>query len=150
MSIINLQSYENLQSVGNHVGVAEPFLMRMAHGAPMPVSDKTREKSTTLHRRMQSKGASASSNCSSEIQILRVSKRFYVSLMLSRLVQVNHFSCIISVVGTSFEHIRKCMGRNFSSLWSTSRFHYSNIAYSLHIHYEVQVFNNNISLRVIL
>ncbi|XP_065622903.1 helicase and polymerase-containing protein TEBICHI isoform X1 [Quercus suber] len=50
------------QSVGNRVGVVEPFLMRMAHGAPLRISKQSSE-------------------------LLRVCKRFYVALILSRLVQ---------------------------------------------------------------
>ncbi|XP_019052387.1 PREDICTED: helicase and polymerase-containing protein TEBICHI isoform X2 [Nelumbo nucifera] len=65
------------QSVGNRVGVVEPFLMRMAHGAPLHISNKSRENRKGPH----------CSNMLSDEQVLRVCKRFYVALILSRLVQ---------------------------------------------------------------
>lgn len=63
------------QSVGNRVGVIEPFLMHMAHGAAMPVRAKSK------------KNTSGGSNSLINEQSLRVSKRFYVALMISRLAQ---------------------------------------------------------------
>ncbi|KAL5850413.1 hypothetical protein ACOSQ3_008468 [Xanthoceras sorbifolium] len=65
------------QSVGNRVGVAEPYLMRMAHGAPMRATHRSRDST---------KGITNNSILSDE-QTLRVCKRFYVALILSRLVQ---------------------------------------------------------------
>ncbi|KAL7596490.1 hypothetical protein Lser_V15G27853 [Lactuca serriola] len=67
------------QSVGNRVGVKEPFLMRMAHGAPTRTSDRSR-------RDVKGLGVSTN-NTLTDDQMLRVSKRFYVALILSRLVQ---------------------------------------------------------------
>lgn len=75
------------QSVGCRVGVAEPFLMRMAHGAPMRTS-KSKEKITGLHGKCQNRLGVATNTQLSHEQSLRVCKRFYVALILSRLVQV--------------------------------------------------------------
>lgn len=74
-----------MQSVGNRVGVIEPFLMHMAHGATMPVRGRP-QRNTTAHNKppVQSSGGNSLVND----QTLRVSKRFYVALMLSRLAQV--------------------------------------------------------------
>ncbi|XP_071919297.1 helicase and polymerase-containing protein TEBICHI isoform X1 [Coffea arabica] len=74
------------KSVGNRVGVQEPFLMRMAHGAPLRTSNRLKNTS---------KGLQAKPNCIamwnsamlSDEQMLRVSRRFYVALILSTLVQ---------------------------------------------------------------
>ncbi|CAN0907001.1 Helicase and polymerase-containing protein TEBICHI [Linum grandiflorum] len=75
------------QSVGNRVGVMEPFLMRMAHGAPMRHSKKSTINSTALRGKLEKHaGLIGNSNLSDE-QALRVCKRFYVALILSRLVQ---------------------------------------------------------------
>ncbi|RZC90345.1 hypothetical protein C5167_031057 [Papaver somniferum] len=72
------------QSVGNRVGVGEPFLMRMAHGAPISV--KSRENKKGLQGRSQNLSVGGTNKLSDE-QTLRVCRRFYVALMLSRLVQ---------------------------------------------------------------
>ncbi|KAK9142494.1 hypothetical protein Syun_011894 [Stephania yunnanensis] len=74
------------QSVGNRVGVDEPFLMRMAHGAPVHVSTKLREIKKGHHQKLQSLNLNRNS-IHSDDQTLRVCKRFYVALILSRLVQ---------------------------------------------------------------
>ncbi|KAL8244776.1 hypothetical protein R6Q59_011034 [Mikania micrantha] len=67
------------KSVGNRVGVQEPFLMRMAHGAPVRNSERSRH---------DVKGLGVSTNgILTHDQMLRVCKRFYVALILSRLVQ---------------------------------------------------------------
>nr|XP_043612753.1 helicase and polymerase-containing protein TEBICHI [Erigeron canadensis] len=67
------------QSVGNRVGVQEPFLMRMAHGAPIRTSERSRHAV---------KGLGVSINgIFTDDQMLRVCKRFYVAQILSRLVQ---------------------------------------------------------------
>ncbi|GJZ08398.1 helicase and polymerase-containing protein TEBICHI isoform X1 [Tanacetum coccineum] len=67
------------QSVGNRVGVQEPFLMRMAHGAPIRNTERSRH---------DMKGLGVSTNgMLTDDQMLRVCKRFYVALILSRLVQ---------------------------------------------------------------
>ncbi|KAF5196228.1 Dna polymerase theta protein [Thalictrum thalictroides] len=75
------------QSVGNRVGVVEPFLMRMSHGAPLRTSHSSRENKKGLHGRPPQNFTK--SNCTpSDEHTLRVCKRFYVALILSRLVQV--------------------------------------------------------------
>ncbi|KAF8407042.1 hypothetical protein HHK36_006167 [Tetracentron sinense] len=78
------------QSVGDRVGVVEPFLMRMAHGAPMQISKKSRENKKGLHDRSQSRIGATNNNFLSDERTLRVCKRFYVALILSRLVQEAH------------------------------------------------------------
>ncbi|CAL4907070.1 unnamed protein product [Urochloa decumbens] len=71
------------QSVGNRVGVIEPFLMHMAHGAAVPVRGRP-QRNTGLRNKS---AAQAGGNSLINEQTLRVSKRFYVALMLSRLTQ---------------------------------------------------------------
>lgn len=61
------------------MGVSEPYLMQMAHGAPNPMQSKQHKKKGTV---------STSSTVLKEVTH-RVSKRFYVALMLSRLVQAS-------------------------------------------------------------
>ncbi|XP_039143908.1 LOW QUALITY PROTEIN: helicase and polymerase-containing protein TEBICHI-like [Dioscorea cayenensis subsp. rotundata] len=75
------------QSVGNRVGVAEPFLMRMAHGAPVPGQNWVRGKKNGPYSRLQKRDVPNNKILLSSEQTLRVAKRFYVALMLSRLVQ---------------------------------------------------------------
>ncbi|XP_042498308.1 helicase and polymerase-containing protein TEBICHI isoform X2 [Macadamia integrifolia] len=74
------------QSVGNRVGVVEPFLMRMAHGVPINASNKSRNKKG-IHNGSRSGVISRNNNMLSDEQMLRICKRFYVALILSRLVQ---------------------------------------------------------------
>ncbi|XP_062109140.1 helicase and polymerase-containing protein TEBICHI [Humulus lupulus] len=74
------------QSVGYRVGVAEPFLMRMAHGAPIRTS-KLKENMSGLRSKCQNQLGITNNTSLSDDQALRVCKRFYVSLILSRLVQ---------------------------------------------------------------
>ncbi|KAK9742154.1 hypothetical protein RND81_03G151800 [Saponaria officinalis] len=75
------------QSVGNRVGVVEPFLMRMAHGAPVRAANRSRNVFKGLHSLIDNQlGVSRCSNLSDD-QSLRVCRRFYVALILSRLVQ---------------------------------------------------------------
>lgn len=74
-----------MQSVGNRVGVIEPFLMHMAHGAAMPVRGRPK-RNTGICNRSPARGSGG--NALINEQALRVSKRFYVALMLSRLAQV--------------------------------------------------------------
>ncbi|XP_077220020.1 MUS308 and mammalian DNA polymerase-like protein isoform X2 [Tasmannia lanceolata] len=74
------------QSVGNRIGIVEPFLMRMAHGAPVHIQDKSKWNKKRLNVRSQSLTVAGNGVLSDE-QMLRVSKRFYVALMLLRLVQ---------------------------------------------------------------
>lgn len=79
-----------MQSVGNRVGVVEPFLMRMAHGAPLRISKQSRDNMKVLHGKSENRLGITNSNMLSDDQPLRVCKRFYVALILSRLVQVLH------------------------------------------------------------
>ncbi|GJM87561.1 hypothetical protein PR202_ga03528 [Eleusine coracana subsp. coracana] len=72
------------QSVGNRVGVIEPFLMHMAHGATMPARGRP-QRNTTAHNKPPAQGSGG--NFLINEHTLRVSKRFYVALMLSRLAQ---------------------------------------------------------------
>ncbi|KAM6544675.1 hypothetical protein CsatB_025411 [Cannabis sativa] len=74
------------QSVGHRVGVAEPFLMRMAHGAPIRTS-KPKENTSGLRSKGQNQLGITNNTSLSDDQALRVCKRFYVALILSRLVQ---------------------------------------------------------------
>lgn len=76
-----------MQSVGNRIGVTEPFLMRISHGAPMHISERLKGIKT-LHDKLQTRAAASGSRMPSDDRTLRVAKRFYVALMLSRLVQV--------------------------------------------------------------
>lgn len=71
------------QSVGNRVGVVEPFLMRMAHGAPMRTANRSKDNTKGLMGRV----GMTNHNMVSDEQTLRMCKRFYVALILSRLVQ---------------------------------------------------------------
>ncbi|CAI9093473.1 OLC1v1028975C1 [Oldenlandia corymbosa var. corymbosa] len=75
------------QSVGNLVGVQEPFLMRMAHGAPGRSSYRMKETSKGLQGKLDSRAGLSNHKMLSDEQMVRVSKRFYVALILSRLVQ---------------------------------------------------------------
>lgn len=77
-----------LQSVGNRVGVTEPFLMRMAHGAPIRSSNKSRDNTRWLHNKRRNQLGISNGVVSSDDQTLRVCRRFYVALILSLLVQV--------------------------------------------------------------
>ncbi|KAJ4950046.1 hypothetical protein NE237_026878 [Protea cynaroides] len=74
------------QSVGNRVGVVEPFLMRMAHGAPINTLNRSRDKKG-IHNRSRSGLIANNNSMLSDEQKLRVCKRFNVALILSRLVQ---------------------------------------------------------------
>lgn len=69
--------------------MAEPFLMRMAHGAPIRSSSRSRNVSKGLHAKCDYKHGITNSSMLSEEQTIRVCKRFYVALILSRLVQVS-------------------------------------------------------------
>ncbi|KAG0498218.1 hypothetical protein HPP92_002909 [Vanilla planifolia] len=75
------------QSVGNRVGVMEPFLMRMAHGAPMHVLGRSKGRHLHSNDKVHERIASNGSDLLSNEQTLRICRRFYVALMLSRLVQ---------------------------------------------------------------
>ncbi|XP_028094600.1 helicase and polymerase-containing protein TEBICHI-like isoform X2 [Camellia sinensis] len=75
------------QSVGKQVGVLEPFLMRMAHGAPLHTSNRSRDNAKGLLGRSDCRVGMANQSMLSDEQTLRVCKRFYVAIILSRLVQ---------------------------------------------------------------
>ncbi|XP_010546537.1 PREDICTED: helicase and polymerase-containing protein TEBICHI [Tarenaya hassleriana] len=75
------------QSVGNRVGVVEPFLMRMAHGAPVRALNRLRDRMKHLRGEYDEQKGTTSNNMLSDEQMLRVCKRFFVALILSRLVQ---------------------------------------------------------------
>ncbi|KAI5071714.1 hypothetical protein GOP47_0013965 [Adiantum capillus-veneris] len=80
------------QAVGNRVGVMEPFLMRMAHGAPIvearsqSTGKSPRRKRAFLSPVMR-KGGRTSPTSPLVEHTFRVCKRFYVSLMLAKLIQ---------------------------------------------------------------
>ncbi|XP_073390265.1 helicase and polymerase-containing protein TEBICHI isoform X3 [Physcomitrium patens] len=82
------------QAVGNRVGVVEPFLMRMAHGVPLlqqggngrPRGGKISKAKISPPFQKHKWNSSGAAPLPVE-QMLRVCKRFYVSLMLSKLVQ---------------------------------------------------------------
>lgn len=80
-----------MQSVGNRVGVQEHFLMRMAHGAPIRTSHRSRDSSKGLLGRYDHRLGKPTHGMLSDDQMLRVCRRLYVALILSRLVQVNLF-----------------------------------------------------------
>ncbi|XVF35495.1 hypothetical protein REPUB_Repub18cG0150400 [Reevesia pubescens] len=75
------------QSVGYRVGVAEPFLMRMAHGAPIRKSNGLSDRMKRLRGKSENQLGISNDTMLSDEQTLRVCKRFYVALILSRLVQ---------------------------------------------------------------
>ncbi|KAJ0247364.1 Helicase and polymerase-containing protein TEBICHI [Hirschfeldia incana] len=75
------------QSVGNRVGVVEPFLMRMAHGATVRTMNKQRDVKRNLRGENNNRHGSTSSTMLSDEEMLRVCKRFFVALILSKLVQ---------------------------------------------------------------
>lgn len=76
------------QSVGNKVGVVEPFLMRMAHGATVRTLNEPQDGKKKLRGEYDNRHGSASMKMLSDEQMLRVCKRFFVALILSKLVQV--------------------------------------------------------------
>ncbi|CAH2077166.1 unnamed protein product [Thlaspi arvense] len=75
------------QSVGNRVGVVEPFLMRMAHGATVRTLNKPQDAKKSLRGEYDNRHGSTSTKMLSDEQMLRVCKRFFVALILSKLVQ---------------------------------------------------------------
>lgn len=87
MRLTYLKMYE-MQSVGNRVGVSEPFLMRMAHGAPMRTVGRSREHTKGSHGKLQKQPGISNNHALPEEKAFRVCKRFYVALILARLVQV--------------------------------------------------------------
>nr|KYP53975.1 hypothetical protein KK1_000141 [Cajanus cajan] len=75
------------QSVGNRVGVTEPFLMHMAHGAPLRGSNKSRDNTRSLYNKRRNQLGVSNATVNYDDQTLRVCRRFYVALILSLLVQ---------------------------------------------------------------
>ncbi|KAI3468240.1 hypothetical protein Pfo_024903 [Paulownia fortunei] len=75
------------QSVGNRVGVQEPFLMRMAHGAPPRTLHRSKDNAKGFQGKYDHRLVMSIHGMLSDEQMLRVCKRFYVALILSRLVQ---------------------------------------------------------------
>ncbi|PIN15386.1 DNA-directed DNA polymerase [Handroanthus impetiginosus] len=75
------------QSVGNRVGVQEAFLMRMAHGAPPRTLHRLRDNAKGFQGKHDHRFGMSTHGVLSDDQMLRVCKRFYVALILSRLVQ---------------------------------------------------------------
>ncbi|KAJ7544985.1 hypothetical protein O6H91_09G101700 [Diphasiastrum complanatum] len=83
------------QKVGNRVGVTEPFLMRMAHGAPviqlrsrMTRNRSPKQKSNAIKSPgFSPNGLNSKSGHLFADQTLRACRRFFVALMLSKLVQ---------------------------------------------------------------
>jgi DNA polymerase theta len=65
------------------VGVSEPYLMQMAHGAPISMQSRQQKKKGTVSTMHMAHGSVL------KVVTHRVSKRFYVALMLSRLVQAS-------------------------------------------------------------
>lgn len=65
--------------------------MRMAHGAPMRTSNRSRDNRKAFQGRSEVRIQMSSHGMLSDEQMLRVCKRFYVALILSRLVQVKFF-----------------------------------------------------------
>lgn len=66
--------------------------MRMAHGAPIPVQMRQQSKKSGMHDKSKTRNDTGKMGTGFNEQTIRVSKRFYVALMLSRLVQVTYFS----------------------------------------------------------
>lgn len=84
------------QSVGNRVGVVEPFLMRMAHGATVRTLNKPQDVKKNLRGEYDNRHGSTSIKMLSDEQMLRVCKRFFVALILSKLVQVAPYCLSVS------------------------------------------------------
>ncbi|GMP67356.1 hypothetical protein CsSME_00027375 [Camellia sinensis var. sinensis] len=61
--------------------------MRMAHGAPLRTSNRSRDNAKGLLGRSDCRVGMANQSMLSDEQTLRVCKRFYVAIILSRLVQ---------------------------------------------------------------
>lgn len=68
--------------------MVEPFLMRMAHGATVRTLNKPQDVKKNLRGEYDNRHGSTSSKMLSDEQMLRVCKRFFVALILSKLVQV--------------------------------------------------------------
>lgn len=68
--------------------MVEPFLMRMAHGATVRTLNKPQDGKKNLRGEYDNRHGSTSIKMLSDEQMLRVCKRFFVALILSKLVQV--------------------------------------------------------------
>ena len=68
--------------------MVEPFLMRMAHGATVRTLKKPEDVNKKLRGEYKDRHGSTSSKMLSDEEMLRVCKRFFVALILSKLVQV--------------------------------------------------------------
>lgn len=77
-----------MQSVATRVGVVEPFLMRMAHCAPTHSIERSKGKAMGNRGKGEKLSTIASKVVLQKEQALRVCKRFYVALILSKLVEV--------------------------------------------------------------
>jgi hypothetical protein len=99
------------QAVANRVGVVEPFLLRMAHGVPImeqrsggrPRNGRGSSRGRISPAIQKSKWCSPSGPQLTIDQMLRVCKRFYVALMLSKLVQVTKARTPSTHRGFSFQ-----------------------------------------------
>ncbi|XP_021894936.1 helicase and polymerase-containing protein TEBICHI-like [Carica papaya] len=76
--------------------------MRMAHGVPICPSNRSRDSTKALHGKSDNRPGIVNNNILSDEHTLRVCKRFYVALILSRLVQ----EAPISDVCTAFKVAR--------------------------------------------
>lgn len=65
--------------------------MRMAHGAPLRASNKSRNNGKGLPDKFDHRLGIVKCSFLSDEQTVRVCKRFYVALILSKLVQVIFF-----------------------------------------------------------
>lgn len=65
--------------------------MRMAHGAPSRLLQRSRDRGKNLQGKYDDKLGTMTNGMLSDEQMLRMCRRFYVALILSKLVQVNLF-----------------------------------------------------------
>lgn len=63
--------------------------MRMAHGAPLPVQYQSKGKKKSPNDKLNVRSTTKDCDLLSNGQSIRIARRFYVALMLSRLVQVD-------------------------------------------------------------
>lgn len=105
----------------------EPFLLRMAHGAPVFQGGNGRPRVGKFSKGkisppfQKSKWNSPGGPSLPAEQMLRVCKRFYVALMLSKLIQVfsTHYSYIFVSVSRLNED--SLLQHNMSAISSTGR-----------------------------
>lgn len=77
--------------------MAEPYLMRMAHGAPMRALHSLKDSTKGVPGKLGYRPGMTNSSMISDEQTLRVCKRFYIALILSRLVQVFFLLSLLSL-----------------------------------------------------